>query len=149
MKKKIRQYREMLLINRRTLVGFEFGFKLLTALIAIPLFSGVFKLIMKVTGYSYLTLENVAAFILHPVTLLLLIVLIILMTAYNMFDIATVIIILDQSYHKKKVRIRDAAGMSVRRCRELLHLSSLPLVFLTLFLIPFLNLGMVSGQYMS
>ena len=145
MKKKIRQYREMLLMNRRTLVGFEFVFKLLTALIAVPLFSGAFKLIMKVTGYRYLTLENVAAFLLHPVTLLLLIVLIILMTAYNMFDIATVIIILDQSYHKKKVRIREAVGMSVRRCRELLHLSSLPLAFLTLFLIPFLNLGMASG----
>lgn len=145
MKKKIRQYREMLLMNRRTLVGFEFVFKLLTVLIAVPLFSGAFKLIMKVTGYSYLTLENVAAFILHPVTLLSLIVLIILMTAYNMFDIATVIIILDQSYQKKKVRIREAVGMSVRRCRELLHLSSLPLAFLTLFLIPFLNLGMASG----
>ena len=145
MKKKIRQYREMLLMNRRTLIGFEFVFKMLTVLIAVPLFSGAFKLIMKVTGYSYLTLENVAAFILQPVTLLLLIVLIILMTAYNMFDIATVIIILDQSYQKKKVRIREAVGMSVRRCRELLHLSSLPLAFLTLFLIPFLNLGMASG----
>ena len=81
MKKKIRQYREMLLMNRRTLIGFEFVFKMLTVLIAVPLFSGAFKLIMKVTGYSYLTLENVAAFILQPVTLLLLIVLIILMTA--------------------------------------------------------------------
>lgn len=145
MKKKLKLYREMLLMNRRTLVGFEFGFKLLTMLIAVPLFSGAFKLIMKVTGYSYLTLENVAAFLLHPVTLLLLIVLIILMTAYTMFDIATVIIILDQSYQKKKVRIWDAAGMAVRKCRELLHLSSLPVAFLTLFLIPFLNLGMASG----
>lgn len=61
MKKKIRQYREMLLMNRRTLVGIEFIFKLLTALIVVPLFSGAFKLIMKATGYSYLTLENVAA----------------------------------------------------------------------------------------
>lgn len=145
MKSKIRQYREMLLMNGRTLVGFELVFKLLTVLIAVPLFSEAFKLIMKVTGYSYLTLENVASFILHPVTLLLLVVLMILMTAYTVFDIATVIIILDQSYQKKKIRIWEAAGMSVRKCRELLRLSSLPLAFLTLFLIPFLNLGMASG----
>ncbi len=35
--------------------------------------------------------------------------------------------------------------MSIRKCRKLIHLRSLSLAFLTLFLIPFLNLGMASG----
>lgn len=142
---KIKQFIEIISTNIKVLIGFEIIFKLLTMLIAVPLFLSIFDLIMKITGYTYLTLENIISFVTQPITFLSLLILIIIMTVYTMFDITTVIIILDQSYQKKKVRILDAVKLSIQKCRGLFHIRSLSLAFFTLFLIPFLNIGMTSG----
>ena len=45
--------------NFKTLIRFEFLFKLALALILMPLAILGFNLTMKLTGYSYLTLENI------------------------------------------------------------------------------------------
>lgn len=142
---KARQLKKILSINGKTLVGFELIFKLITVLIAMPLFLGMFDLLMKISGYSYLTLENVESFLVHPFTLFFLLLFIVLLAVYNVFDIVTVIIILDQSYQKRKIGILDAVRLSVRKCRKLFRPRRLSLVFLTLFLVPFLSLGMASG----
>ena len=142
---KIGQLGRLVNRNRRALAEFEIVFKLLTFLVAVPLFSGSFRLVMKMTGYRYLTVENVLSFAVHPLTLLSLLVLLLVMTAYAMFDIATVIILLDQSYQNRKARLPDVLRLSARKCMGLLHPRNLSLVFLILFLIPFLNLGMASG----
>lgn len=100
---------------------------------------------MTMTGYRYLTVENILSFAVHPVTIVSFLVLLLVMTAYTMFDIATVIIILDQSCQNRKVRLPDVIRLSARKCAGMLHLKSLSLTFFTLFLIPFLNLGLASG----
>ena len=142
---KIRQLKKILSINGKTLVGFEFVFKLVTVLIAMPLFLGMFDLLMKIRGYSYLTLENVASFLVHPIMLFFLLLIIILIAVYNLFDMATVLIILDQSYQEKKIRILDAVRLSARRCGKLFRSRNFLLLLLILLLVPFLNLGMASG----
>lgn len=142
---KVRQLGRLVNQNRRALAEFEIIFKLLTFLVAVPLFSGIVRLTMKLTGYRYLTVENIASFAIHPVTILSFLALLLLMTAYTMFDIATVIILLDQSYQNRKARLQDVLRLSAGKCVRMLHLRSLPLTFFTLFLIPFLNLGLASG----
>lgn len=141
----INQARKLILFNLRALVGFEVLFKLITLLIATPLFLSAFDLIMKITGYSYLTLENAFSFLFQPLSIFALLILLVLMTAYTMFDLTTVIIILDQSRQEHRVRILDALLLSLRRCGRILRFCSLPLAFLTLFLLPVLNLGMASS----
>ena len=142
---KARQFRKILSINGKTLVGFEFVFKLITVLIAMPSFLGMFDLIMEISGHSYLTLENVASFLLHPIMLFFLLLIIILIAVYNLFDMATVLIILDQSYQEKKIGILDAVRLSARKCGKLFRSRNFLLIFLILLLVPFLNLGMASG----
>lgn len=142
---KVRQLGRLVNRNRRALAEFEIIFKLLTVLVAVPLFSRCFRLIMSMTGYRYLTVENVLSFAVHPVTLLSVAVLLLLMTAYTMFDIATVVILLDQSYQNRKACLPDVLRVSARKCVRLLRPGSLSLAFLILFLIPFLNLGLASG----
>ncbi len=142
---KVRQLGRLVNRNRRALAEFEIIFKLLTFLVAVPLFSGCFRLIMQMTGYRYLTVENVFSFAVHPLTVLSLIALLLLMTAYTMFDIATVVILLDQSYQNRKASLPQVLRISARKCTRLFHPRSLSLTFLILFLIPFLNLGMASG----
>ena len=142
---KVRHFRKILSVNGKTLVGFEFVFKLVTVLIGMPLFLGMFDLIMEVSGYSYLTLENVVSFLVHPFAIFFLLLLIFLIAVYNLFDMTTVLIILDQSYQGKKIRILDAVRLSARKCRKLFCSRNFLLLFLILLLVPFLNLGMASG----
>lgn len=143
--KKIREINGMMIKNIGTLLGFEGIFKVVTFLIFVPLFLDAFNLIMKITGYNYLTIENIFSFILNPLTLGLLFVLVLFMTIYTMFEITTLIIILDQSYLNKKIRIIDAIRVSIRKCKRLFSFKNILIAFMTLFLMPFLHLGITSS----
>ena len=66
--------------NLKTLIGFEIIYKLLTGIIFVPLFLKIFNLIVKVTGYDYLTFENVISFLLNPLTIIMILILLILVT---------------------------------------------------------------------
>ena len=66
---------KLLRYNIKSLLKFEFIYKLLTIFIFSPLFSYLFKFIMKVNGYKYLTIENVKGFFNHTSTVLMLIIL--------------------------------------------------------------------------
>lgn len=143
--KKVKKVMEMIKYNITTLVGFEFLFKILSFLLFSPIFLKSFTFIMKVTGYHYLTLENIASFLLKPITFILILILLLLMMIYTMFDIVTLIVILDYSYQKKKIGIVDAIRVSIKKCKNLFHLKNIPLAFFVLFLIPFLNLGISSS----
>lgn len=143
--RRVKQAGDIIFFNIGVLVRFEIIFKLLTLLIFAPLFLNSFDLIMKISGYSYLTLENVFSFAVHPFTLIALVVLILLMTAYEMVDVTTIIVILDCSYQKKKIKMPDAVRISLEKCAEILHVRNIPLAFMMLFLIPFLNVGMASS----
>ncbi len=143
--KKTKQVLNILNFNWKSLIGFEIIFKLLSLMIFTPLFVMDFNVIMKLTGFKYLTLENIGSFLLNPLTLVMLIILFLFMTLYTMFDITTVITILDASYHKKKIKVIDAIRMSLAKCKKVFRLKNISLAFFVLFLIPFLNIGLSSN----
>lgn len=143
--KKFKEINRMIRKNIGTLLGFEGLFKIVTFLIFVPLFLDIFNLIMKITGYNYLTLENIFSFLLSPLTIVLLLILVFFMMIYSMFEVTTLIIILDQSYQNTKVKIIDAIRISIRKCKRLFGLKNISLAFMILFLMPFLNLGFTSS----
>lgn len=142
---KVKKVIEIIKYNISTLIGFELIFKLLSLLIFTPIFLKSFTWIMKLTGYNYITIENVTSFLLSPLTIIMLLILLLLMMFYTMFDISTIIIILDSSYHQKKIKIIEAISLALNKCRNIIKLKNLLLAFLVLFLIPFLNLGLSSS----
>jgi len=135
----------MLKYNIWTLVGFEALFKVLSFVIFTPLFLKSFTLVMHITGFNYLTLDNIMEFLSKPSTMAMLLLIIILMTIYTMFDITTVIIILDESYHKRKIKMVEAVRRSLKKVFRVLIPTNIVLPFMVLFLIPFLNLGVASS----
>ena len=141
----IKKVGAMLKCNLKQLLIFELIFKLLSFLIFTPLFISIFNLIMKLTGYNYLTLENIISFFLNPITLILLLVLVLLMMIYTMFDITTIIITLDASYNGQKIKVIDAMRIAIAKCRKLFHLKNILLAVMVLFLIPFLHIGVASS----
>lgn len=139
---------KMIRYNLKTLVGFEFFFKLLSVLLCPPLFVHLFDFIMKVRGFPYLTLENMISFFIHPYTIILLLFLFLIISIYTLFDITTIIVILDCSYQEKKINITNAIRISLEKCKNIVHFKNIGFTILILFLIPFLNVG-VSSSFFS
>lgn len=131
--------------NLKTLIGFEIIYKLLTGIIFVPLFLKIFNLIVKVTGYDYLTFENVISFLLNPLTIIMILILLIFMTFYTLIDISTVIIILDCSYQKKKVSIKEAFIIAINKAFKVFKKKNFLITFMIIFLIPFLHSGISAG----
>lgn len=143
--KKTKQVLDILTFNIKPLIEFELLFKLLSLMIFTPLFISGFDLIMKLNGFTYLTIENLSMFLINPKTFIMIIILLLFMTLYTMFDITTIITILDTAYHKKKIKIVDAVRFSLSKCWKVFRLRNVSLAFFVLFLIPFLNLGLSSN----
>ena len=143
--KNLQKTKSLILYNIGTLIVFESLYKILSLLIFTPLFFKIFDLIMKATGYKYLTLENLLSFLINPLTLFLLLLFLILLLGYTMFDITTIIVIFDASYHKRKIKVLDAIRISLKKIIRLIHPKNWLLFFFVLFLIPILNLGVASN----
>ena len=135
--------------NIKTVMGFEIIFKLVVSLIIIPLSIAGFNCVMKLTGYTYLTGENIVSFLLNPINILFIIIMIIFLTFLSMIEIATLIIIFDQSYHDNKITIKDAFKTAISRLLRAFKIKNISISFLVLFLIPFLNIGIGSSVITS
>ena len=131
--------------NFKTLVEFELLFKIMLTIILIPIAISLFNLTMKLSGYTYLTLENIFNFLVNPITIIMLIIIVIFLTIITIFDISTLIVIYDKSYHKELINIKTAINISLTKCKDLLKIKNISVSFLVLFLIPFLNIGLTSN----
>lgn len=135
-------------VNWRTMAGFEILYKMISMTVFTPLFWGIFNGIMKITGYSYLTIENILPFLLNPLTLAALFMLFICMAVYTMIDIGAVIYLLDRSYQGIRVNLGQTLRYAVRSGMRVFRRKNILVAFVVLFLIPFLNLG-VASSYIS
>ena len=131
--------------NIKTVIGFEIIYKLIVSLIIIPSSIAGFNYVMKLTGYTYLTSENILSFIFQPINIIFILVMIIFLTVSTMIDLATLIIIFDQSYHDKKITIKDAIKTSFVRIGKAFKFKNLGIIFLILFITPFLSMGIGSS----
>ena len=143
--KKNKNLKNMITYNFKTLIGFEIIYKVLTSIIFIPLFLKIFNLIVTITGFDYLTFENVVSFIINPLTIIMLITLLVLITFYTLIDISTIIVILDCSYQKKKISMKEAFIISCNKAFKIFKKKNLLLAFIIIFLIPFLHIGISSS----
>lgn len=145
---KLKKTLTFLRINWRTLAGFEILYKALSMAVFTPLFWGMFQQVMEITGYRYLTFENIVPFAANPVTALALLALLACMACYTMVDIGAVIFLLDQSAQGKRAGLLAAVDFALRNAGRVFCRENILVAFPVLFLIPFLNLG-VASSYIS
>ncbi len=143
--RKIREVISLIRVNARTMAEFEILYKILSLAIFTPLFVCIFNGIMRITGYRYLTIENIVPFFTNPLTIAALLVLFVCMTVYAMVDIGAVIFLLDCSYQGKKADLVQTLRFSVQNAVRVFHRKNISVAFLVLFLIPFLNIGVAPG----
>ena len=139
----------MIKFNLGTLIKFEVLFKMVLSIILIPFAILGFNLSMKLSGYTYLTIENIFNYLLNPITLVMLILLIIYLTFVTIFDISSLIILFDVSYCKEKIGVIDLIKLSLDKCKKILSFKNFSVSFLVLFLIPFLNIGISTNVITS
>ena len=104
---------------------------------------------MRITGFTYLTIENILNFALNPITIIFLLFIIIFLTMVTIFDISTLIIIFDSSYKNKKISVMDSIKISLSKCKNIFKLKNISVAILVLFIIPFLNIGVTSNVITS
>lgn len=87
--------------NIRALFLFELLYKAAFLMIMYPAFSFALRMLLKITGYSYLTMENMMRFLRNPATMLV-IVLLLLLGAFLYLIEAVSLIVFYQGYVKEK-----------------------------------------------
>lgn len=129
----------------RPLFEFELLFKLLALTVFTPLVSLSFRGIMAVAGYSYLTIDNIGPFLKNPLTWILLLVLLLLVAFYVVLDISAILYAMDQGRLGKRAEMVPMATAALRSAVRVFRPRNWPLAVLALVLLPFLNIGVVSG----
>ena len=145
----LKKISNMIGYNLKTLIKFEIIYKALLSIILMPFAILGFNLSMKLTGYTYLTLENIISFLLNPITLFMLILIIIYLTIVTIFDITTIIVLFDISSKKEKIGMLDLIKLSINKCKKVFNFKNISIAFLVLFLMPFLNIGISSNVITS
>ena len=141
----IEKISNMINYNLKTLIKFEIIYNALLSIIIIPFALLGFNLSMKLTGYTYLTLENIFNYLLNPITLVILILIIIYLTTVTIFEITTIIVLFDISYKKEKIGMINLIKLSLNKCKKIFNFKNISVAFLVLFLMPFLNIGINSN----
>lgn len=140
---------ELIGLNFGTLVKFELIFKLATLVVFGPLAVWAVRIAMKITGYSYITLENVFNFALHPLVIVMALIALVIFTFITVFDIGALLVIFDESYHGDRISLVSLVKNNFIQCAKLFRVRNIGVSFITLFLAPFLNVGFGSSVLSS
>ncbi len=141
----LKQVKQLLFPNFKIILQFELIFKLLTLAFFSPLFHEMMNSLLSAVGYSYLTVENFLSFLSEPFVWPLAFLLFLLLTFYAVFDISTILLLLDASRQNKKVVLKDILVLSFKKSLKVFSLPNLLIGFLVLFLIPLFNLGLTTS----
>ena len=127
--------------NLKTLLIFELLYRLFSIVVMLPLFNMAFFGIIRLCGTSYLTGESLAVIIKNPLFLILSGVLLLAMAIFTMIEISAVIFIYDRSEEEKKVSLLETLVFSVKNSVRVFSHHNLLIALVTLFMIPFCNIG--------
>ena len=140
--------RKLLTYNIKTLIKFELLYKLLTLILLKPLFSFLFKTIMKINGFNYLTLENISSFLSKPSTIIMILFFLLFLMIYVLYEAISIIVIIDASSQRRKITLKESNIISLKKSLKILRFNNIGLIIFILFIIPFINIG-VSSSYLS
>ncbi len=143
--KKIKEIFNLICVNLKPLIAFELIYKATCGVLFVPLIWRIFDLIMYVSGYTYLTLENIISFAANPLTILTIVLLLMLAAVCAMIDISAVVFTLDQSRQKNPVHLWQIIRFAVKNALRVCLPKNILLIVVVLIFIPFLNVGMASG----
>lgn len=125
---------------------FELLYKFATVAVFRPILSGLMHLALKIQGIPYLSDETMSAFLRAPSSWVLLIVIVLAVAFFTLFDICCIIICIHASYRKQRIPLLvlmkkglAASGRVIYQRRNIL------MIFYLLIIIPMTHAFLMSG----
>lgn len=143
--RKMEEFFRILRVNIRTLIIFELIYKAFTGAVFTPLFYIGFNGIMHISGYTYLTAENISSFLLHPLTVVGVLCLLLYQVLFTFIDISAVIFLFDQASIGKQVGLMTTLRYALWNTGRLFHPQNWSMAGVTLLAIPYLKAAVVYG----
>lgn len=127
---------------------FELLYKFAMAAIFKPVLSGVLKIAMRLRGLSFLSDETVGTFLQSPVTWIFLIIIVLGITYFSLFDICCIITCIHASYRKQQIPLLTLMYKGMRSSVRVIYPRNIIMILYLLIIIPMTHAIIISG-YMT
>lgn len=131
--------------NWKAFLGFELLYKLITAAIFTPLLFFIFSLTIRTAGLTYLSTEAIKVYLLHPVTIVCLLLMLLLVAFFSLFDMQAVICCCHASHLDKDISLLEMAMAGAAGAKKVLYPKNWFLIVFAVLIVPFTNAAAVSG----
>lgn len=139
---------KLIRLNWKRMVELELLYRFLSVIIFAPVLLLMFNISMKISGYKYITVDNVNGYVKSPVTIIMVLMIVLMVTFFALIEISANIYIIDQSYQRNVTNIKDVLLFSLSNAIRAFSIRNVFLAIMVMAATLFLNTGITSG-YMS
>lgn len=135
----------LLKLNIGTLLVFELLYKFASMAVFKPLLTGVMKLALKAQGLSYLSDETIGTFIRSPLTWFFLLLIVLGMAFFTLFDICCIITCIHASFRKQTMPLLALMRKGLKTSLRVIYQRNIVMIFYLLIIIPMTHALVISG----
>lgn len=135
----------LLKLNIGTLLVFELLYKFASMAVFKPLLTGVMKLALKAQGLSYLSDETIRTFIRSPLTWLFLLLIVLGMAFFTLFDICCIITCIHASFRKQAMPLLALMRKGLKTSLRVIYQRNIVMILYLLIIIPMTHALVISG----
>ena len=135
----------LLKLNIGTLLVFEFLYKFASMAVFKPLLTGVMKLALKAQGLSYLSDETIGTFIRSPLTWFFLLLIVLGMAFFTLFDICCIITCIHASFRKQAMPLLALMRKGLKTSLRVIYQRNIVMILYLLIIIPMTHALVISG----
>ena len=135
----------LLKLNIGTLLVFELLYKFASMAVFKPLLTGVMKLALKAQGLSYLSDETIGTFIRSPLTWFFLLLIVLGMAFFTLFDICCIITCIHAAFRKQAMPLLALMRKGLKTSLRVIYQRNIVMIFYLLIIIPMTHALVISG----
>ncbi|MBE5962844.1 MAG: hypothetical protein E7256_15950 [Lachnospiraceae bacterium] len=130
----IRDTKNFITRNLKSLVLFELLYKLTLLLVVLPIFEAGLKKTLNMAGYSYLTIENILPFLRNPATILSIVLFLLMMGFFILLEMNCLSVYFHSCMQLRKIRLVEIFFTGIiHTARELKKKNFLIVLYSTLY----------------
>ncbi|WP_455715880.1 glycerophosphodiester phosphodiesterase family protein [Anaerosporobacter sp.] len=130
---------QLIKYNRKSLFLFTIIYKSITLLIMLPLLSLCSNFVLRRSGYSYITTENLLSVVTSPLTGIMAIVLLILLAIFATIEVGALYSCFQHSRDCKKILARQMLFDGIVNTIRIFYLKKIIYLLYALFMVPMVN----------
>lgn len=131
--------------NFSTLLIFEVLYTLIGTLVVHPGCLFLFNKVMTLLGFPFLSDANIGQALTNPLGLLSILVLILVLGFYGIFELTALIVLFNESFFKRQVRLLPLCKKAFERAIRIVRPRNFPLIIFVLIIIPFTEFSLASS----